>query len=144
MQQISQQNQAFQQERSEVERANQVELDMAINESMRQQLPYEKLRGPLMKGEINQMQSFKLSLSDIRAMRKANNLEVPKSSEESEPEEDPGEQLLSFIQNITPNQVEESLCKYPQCTICFEDFDQGQTVRVMPECGHIFHLPCID
>ena len=55
MQQISQQNQAFQQERREMERANQVELEMAINESMRQQLPYEKLRGPLMKGEINQM-----------------------------------------------------------------------------------------
>ena len=81
---------------------------------MRQQMPYEKLRGPLQKSEINQMQSFKLSFSDIKAMKKANGLEIPKiSSEESEQEEDPGEQLLSFIQNITPNQVEESLCKYP-------------------------------
>jgi hypothetical protein len=97
-----------------------------------------------MKGEINQMQSFKLSNSDIQAMKKANNQEVTGDKEESEAEEDPGEQLLSFIQNITPNQVEESLCKYPQCTICFEDFDQGQTVRVMPECGHIFHITCID
>ena len=106
-----------------MERANQLELDLAINESMRQQLPYERLRGPLVKAEINQMQSFKLSFSDIKAMKKANNLEIPKSHAESESEEDPGEQLLSFIQNITPNQVEESLCKYPQCTICFEDFD---------------------
>ena len=29
------------------------------------------------------------------------------------------------------------------CPICLEDFEEGEACQVIPECNHIFHLPCI-
>ncbi|XP_071691084.1 RING-H2 finger protein ATL77-like [Rutidosis leptorrhynchoides] len=31
-----------------------------------------------------------------------------------------------------------------ECTICLEDFVDGQCVRVLPHCNHEFHVGCID
>ncbi|KAJ0715814.1 putative transcription factor C2H2 family [Helianthus annuus] len=31
-----------------------------------------------------------------------------------------------------------------ECTICLEDFVDGQNVRVLPHCSHEFHVGCID
>lgn len=28
--------------------------------------------------------------------------------------------------------------------VCFQDFQLGETVRSLPHCHHMFHLPCID
>ncbi|KAG0462218.1 hypothetical protein HPP92_020694 [Vanilla planifolia] len=30
------------------------------------------------------------------------------------------------------------------CSVCLQDVQVGETVRCLPYCGHIFHLPCID
>ncbi|XP_061349791.1 NEP1-interacting protein 1-like [Gastrolobium bilobum] len=30
------------------------------------------------------------------------------------------------------------------CSICFQDFEDGEFVRILPKCGHFFHLDCID
>ncbi|XP_061342216.1 NEP1-interacting protein 1-like [Gastrolobium bilobum] len=30
------------------------------------------------------------------------------------------------------------------CSICFQDFEDGELVRILPKCGHVFHLECID
>ncbi|KAI4314715.1 hypothetical protein L6164_027595 [Bauhinia variegata] len=30
------------------------------------------------------------------------------------------------------------------CSVCLQDFQLGETVRSLPHCNHIFHLPCID
>lgn len=30
------------------------------------------------------------------------------------------------------------------CAICLSDFDEGEGIRVLPECLHSFHAPCID
>ncbi|XP_068644663.1 RING-H2 finger protein ATL39-like [Aristolochia californica] len=31
-----------------------------------------------------------------------------------------------------------------ECAVCLSDFNEGEDVRVLPECLHTFHLPCID
>ncbi|GJN06422.1 hypothetical protein PR202_ga24151 [Eleusine coracana subsp. coracana] len=31
-----------------------------------------------------------------------------------------------------------------ECAVCLGDLDEGQTVRRIPECGHVFHRECID
>ncbi|XAR73731.1 hypothetical protein NMG60_11007802 [Bertholletia excelsa] len=30
------------------------------------------------------------------------------------------------------------------CSVCLQDFQLGETVRSLPQCHHLFHLPCID
>lgn len=34
----------------------------------------------------------------------------------------------------------EKIC----CSVCLQDFQLGEIVRSLPQCHHIFHLPCID
>ncbi|KAJ0682553.1 putative transcription factor C2H2 family [Helianthus annuus] len=30
------------------------------------------------------------------------------------------------------------------CAVCLSEFQDGESVRLLPKCGHAFHLPCID
>ncbi|XP_020102030.1 probable E3 ubiquitin-protein ligase ATL45 [Ananas comosus] len=30
------------------------------------------------------------------------------------------------------------------CAVCLADFEEGEAVRVLPECAHCFHVACID
>ncbi|XP_061346094.1 RING-H2 finger protein ATL8-like [Gastrolobium bilobum] len=32
----------------------------------------------------------------------------------------------------------------PECAICLSDFAAGDEIRVLPQCGHGFHVGCID
>ncbi|KAJ4714124.1 RING/U-box superfamily protein [Melia azedarach] len=41
------------------------------------------------------------------------------------------------------NNVDESGEKV-SCSVCLQDFQLGETVRSLPHCHHMFHLPCID
>ena len=37
----------------------------------------------------------------------------------------------------------EEAWKEPTCAVCLADFDDGEPVRVLPECLHYFHAECI-
>nr|GEV67871.1 NEP1-interacting protein-like 1 [Tanacetum cinerariifolium] len=41
------------------------------------------------------------------------------------------------------NDVDES-GERVSCSVCLQDFQLGETVRSLPHCHHMFHLPCID
>ncbi|XP_057422418.1 RING-H2 finger protein ATL52-like [Lotus japonicus] len=30
------------------------------------------------------------------------------------------------------------------CSVCLSEFEDGESVRLLPKCNHAFHLPCID
>lgn len=32
----------------------------------------------------------------------------------------------------------------PQCTICLGEYQEKEVLRIMPKCGHSFHVSCID
>ncbi|XP_023917065.2 putative RING-H2 finger protein ATL71 [Quercus suber] len=31
-----------------------------------------------------------------------------------------------------------------RCSICLEDYDDSDTLRMLPDCGHLFHLKCVN
>ncbi|XP_010266747.1 PREDICTED: RING-H2 finger protein ATL52-like [Nelumbo nucifera] len=46
-----------------------------------------------------------------------------------------------------------SVCKYKrgdgliegtECSVCLNEFEDDETLRLLPKCSHAFHLPCID
>ncbi|XP_010064613.2 LOW QUALITY PROTEIN: RING-H2 finger protein ATL80 [Eucalyptus grandis] len=41
---------------------------------------------------------------------------------------------------VTPDAAD----RYSDCTICLLEFADGDEIRVLPHCGHAFHVSCID
>ncbi|XP_047321799.1 E3 ubiquitin-protein ligase RING1 [Impatiens glandulifera] len=46
-----------------------------------------------------------------------------------------------------------SVCKYKksdglvegtECSVCLNEFEEDETLRLLPKCSHAFHIPCID
>lgn len=33
--------------------------------------------------------------------------------------------------------------KYSNCTICLSDFEDGDNVKIIPDCSHTFHDKCL-
>ncbi|XP_010064223.2 E3 ubiquitin-protein ligase Os04g0590900 [Eucalyptus grandis] len=38
----------------------------------------------------------------------------------------------------------EGLVEGSDCTVCLSEFSDGEALRILPKCGHAFHVPCID
>ncbi|KAK1262771.1 RING-H2 finger protein ATL80 [Acorus gramineus] len=53
------------------------------------------------------------------------------------------EELLS-MPVIVFSTEEEASFETASCAICLEDFAEGEELRVLPKCGHVFHKECID
>lgn len=45
---------------------------------------------------------------------------------------------------ITSNNNADASGERHSCSVCLQDFQLGETVRSLPHCHHMFHLPCID
>ncbi|OWM80978.1 RING-H2 finger protein ATL54 [Punica granatum] len=38
----------------------------------------------------------------------------------------------------------EGLIEGSECSVCLNDFHEGETLRLLPKCSHAFHIQCID
>ncbi|KAI3879628.1 hypothetical protein MKX03_029356 [Papaver bracteatum] len=47
---------------------------------------------------------------------------------------------FNIIRKGTVDQCGENI----SCSICLQDFNEGETARELPNCKHLFHLLCID
>ncbi|XAR58022.1 hypothetical protein NMG60_11026355 [Bertholletia excelsa] len=57
----------------------------------------------------------------------------------------PGEYVEKIPKiKITSNNNLDASGEKASCSVCLQDFQLGETVRRLPYCHHMFHLPCID
>ncbi|KAL5215320.1 hypothetical protein ABZP36_004472 [Zizania latifolia] len=45
---------------------------------------------------------------------------------------------------VTRYQTGAGLLGAADCSVCLGEFQDGELVRLLPKCGHAFHVPCID
>ncbi|XP_076917350.1 E3 ubiquitin-protein ligase ATL31-like [Bidens hawaiensis] len=54
------------------------------------------------------------------------------------------EKTLKTIPIITYKKPESEQTDQSECTVCLADMEDGDTVRLLPNCKHLFHVKCID
>ncbi|KAL7002997.1 RING-type E3 ubiquitin transferase [Sarracenia purpurea var. burkii] len=52
----------------------------------------------------------------------------------------------SIIDSITVFRYKrgDGLVESTECSVCLNEFQEDETLRLLPKCNHAFHLPCID
>ncbi|XWS44979.1 hypothetical protein CRYUN_Cryun15aG0096400 [Craigia yunnanensis] len=52
----------------------------------------------------------------------------------------------SVIDSITvfKYKKDEGLIEGTECSVCLNEFQEDESLRLLPKCSHAFHLPCID
>uniref|UniRef100_A0A3Q7ERB0 RING-type E3 ubiquitin transferase n=1 Tax=Solanum lycopersicum TaxID=4081 RepID=A0A3Q7ERB0_SOLLC len=52
----------------------------------------------------------------------------------------------SVISAITIHKYKkgEGLIQGTECSVCLSEFQEDETLRILPNCNHAFHIPCID
>ncbi|KAL2499205.1 RING-H2 finger protein ATL8 [Abeliophyllum distichum] len=52
--------------------------------------------------------------------------------------------VLKSLPKLTYAANDDKIGKLSDCAICLSEFASGDEVRVLPQCGHGFHVACID
>ncbi|KAI3448988.1 hypothetical protein Pfo_005653 [Paulownia fortunei] len=53
------------------------------------------------------------------------------------------EALIKTI-TVCKYQKEDGLIEGTECAVCLSEFQENESLRLLPKCSHAFHLPCID
>lgn len=52
----------------------------------------------------------------------------------------------SLIKSITVHKykIGDTLIEGTDCSVCLSEFEENESLRLLPKCNHAFHVPCID
>ncbi|CAN4078678.1 unnamed protein product [Withania somnifera] len=56
----------------------------------------------------------------------------------------PGDSVEKIPKIVISNDNADDSGERVSCSVCLQDFQLGETARCLPQCHHMFHLPCID
>ncbi|KAH0783380.1 hypothetical protein KY290_002978 [Solanum tuberosum] len=51
--------------------------------------------------------------------------------------------IISAI-TICKYKTGEGIIEGTECSVCLSEFEEDETLRILPKCNHAFHIPCID
>ncbi|XP_055829063.1 RING-H2 finger protein ATL54-like [Solanum dulcamara] len=54
-----------------------------------------------------------------------------------------GEDVIDSI-SVFKFKKEEFLIEGTDCSVCLTEFEEDESLRLLPKCSHAFHIPCID
>jgi hypothetical protein len=62
--------------------------------------------------------------------------------------EDDGEALAeevaeTYMRLLEPVVFNKATFKYPDCSICLREFEEGEALKRIPNCQHVFHEACL-
>jgi len=50
----------------------------------------------------------------------------------------------ALIKSITVCKYTKGVVEGHDCSVCLSEFEENESLRLLPKCNHAFHLPCID
>ena len=54
------------------------------------------------------------------------------------------QQLVIDSITVFKHKKDEGLIEGTECSVCLNEFQEDESLRLLPKCSHAFHLPCID
>jgi hypothetical protein len=49
----------------------------------------------------------------------------------------------TYMRLLEPISFNKSTSKYPDCSICLREFEDGEQLQRIPNCSHVFHEACL-
>ena len=77
----------------------------------------------------------------VRVFEKDNNTIEEKSNQKAI--ENKNDEGLSIISSKSSNSFKAAYTSCTMCSICICEFEEGEELRLLPACGHMFHTECI-
>ncbi|XP_062167965.1 RING-H2 finger protein ATL51-like [Alnus glutinosa] len=98
---------------------------------------------------LNRRRVPQTNQEDRRPCRRSNSMaqsnpNFQNSKDQTSQEDGPSSTSINSMVQSNPSFRYSKECEVETCTVCLCEFKEGEEVRVLPECLHLFHVTCVD